>query len=221
MSSSSRRLFFETAHIFIIFVSKLVSLGWRISLSQPFLSFHRLDGRAPSPSSASPPTKRRRQPPSPVVSGEHQRRHLWALSLSSSSSSSTYPLHGMHTGRTKDGHPWSANRRCRNQRCQLRAWNRRRGAHRRPLCAWRRQRRLPNRREGQRNGISWPVAVVIIGLMDGGPGTELIIHQMGLNWEFYQGNMIPTKKTKCVKSAQINIQFCADFTLCAKPAQDY
>jgi hypothetical protein len=47
-----------------------------------------------------------------------------------------------------------------NQRCQLRAWNQRCGARRRTLCAWRRQGRLPKRREGQRNGISCAPIVV-------------------------------------------------------------
>ena len=75
----------------------------------------------------------------------------------------------MRTRRTKDYHRWSANRRRRNQRCQLRAWSQQRGDRWIPLCAWRRQGQSPKRQEGQRNVISWPV--VIIGLL--GPGTEL------------------------------------------------
>ena len=47
-----------------------------------------------------------------------------------------------------------------NQHCQLRAWNRRRGAYWRPLCTWRRQGRSPKRREGQQNGISCAPIVV-------------------------------------------------------------
>ena len=109
----------------------------------------------------------------------------------------------------------SANHRRQNQSCQLRAWNQRSSACRRPLCTWRRQGRSPKRREGQGNGISWPV--IIIGLLDGGPGTELIIHQMGLNWEFYEGNMSSYEENEMRKGGA-KIQFCVDFTLCAKPA---
>jgi hypothetical protein len=50
---------------------------------------------------------------------------------------------------------WSANRRRRNPRRQpLTAWNRQCPACRRPSCVRRRQGRSPERREGQRGGIS-------------------------------------------------------------------
>ena len=56
----------------------------------------------------------------------------------------------------------------------------------------------------------------------GVPGTELIIHQMRLNrnWEFYKGN-INSYEEKEMGKVCAKIQFCADFTLCAKLAQDY
>jgi hypothetical protein len=122
VSSSSRRLFFETAHIFIIAVVTSVSSGRRIALSRPSLLFHHLDGHASSLLSSLPPEKCRRQPPSSVVCGKHRCRHSRA-SPSSMPSSSTNPPR-MRTRRTKDGHRWSANPRRQNQRCQLRAWNR-------------------------------------------------------------------------------------------------
>ena len=59
VSASSRQLFFKTAQIFLIVVVTSVSSGRRISLSQPSLSFHRLDGRAPSSLLSLPPAKRR------------------------------------------------------------------------------------------------------------------------------------------------------------------
>jgi hypothetical protein len=123
VSSSSRRLFFQTAHIFIIAVVTSVSSGRRIALSRPSLLFHHLDEHASSLLSSLPPEKRRRQPPSSVVCGKHRCRSLRA-SPSSMPTSSTIPPPRMRTRRTKDGHRWSANRRRQNQRCQLRAWNR-------------------------------------------------------------------------------------------------
>ena len=96
--------------------------------------------------------------PGEAPSGAPVVRRLWQA-----------PTSAFAPGRIKDRRRWSANRRRRNQRCQLRARSRRRGDRRRPLCAWRRQGRSPKRRDGQRTGISWPV--VIIGLLE--PGTEL------------------------------------------------
>ena len=154
-----------------------------------------------------------------VAPGEVPPAALVARLSLSSSSSSTHPPPEMRTRRTRNGRRWSTNCRRQNQRCQLRAWNRWHGARWRPLCAWHRQGRSPKRREGQRNRISWPV--VIIGLLDGrGPGTEMITHQMGLNWEFYEGNVNSYEENK-MRKVGAKIQFCTDFTLCAKPAQDY
>jgi len=43
---------------------------------------------------------------------------------------------------------------------------------------------------------------------------------MGLNWEFYDGNMNSYKENE-MRKVGAKIQFCVGFTLCTKPAQDY
>ncbi len=64
-----------------------------------------------------------------------------------------------------------------------------------------------------------PGQLVVIGLLDGGPGTELINHQIGLIWEFYEGNMNSYKEK--MRKVGAKIQSWADFTPCTKLAQDY
>ena len=124
VSSSSHRLFSR----------RRTYLSSSPSRRSPQVGVSHIDGRAPSLSSSSPLAKHRQQPPSSIVCGKHQHWRLCASSLLSLLT----PPPGMRTQRTKDGCRWSANCRRRNQRCQLRAWNRRLGAHRRPLWAWHR-----------------------------------------------------------------------------------
>ena len=130
--------FFETAHLLIIIVITLVSSDMRVPLSRPSSSFYHIDGHAPSSLSSFPQASGKVPSTAPVI------HRLWQAPTSAFVCFTVVviivvaPPSGMRTGRTKDGRRWSINCRHQKQCCRLRAWNRRCGACRSPLCTWHR-----------------------------------------------------------------------------------